>query len=858
MAGPWEKFSTAKSPFDTALEAEGVSGRLADVARSIYQQESGGGANTSTSNAGAVGHMQVIPATFNRVADQGWDIRNPEHNIRAGLRYIKMLEPLAGGDPALIGAGYYGGEVAIQKAQMGQAVRDPRNPNAPDTLQYGKQVASRLPADVPRETSTGKPWERFGKAEEMPSFSDVQAGTAQASELPRSIGDRAIRAAGLGARAAGPVATGAAVGAAVGAPLGGIGAVPGALVGAGAMGLTQFIDNLTGMRNIDKIMDRLGLPKPENSTERVTQDVLGMMAGQGGLTATGRVLAESAGPVVSRIGGALAANPTIQMAGAAGAGAAGGATREAGGGNLAQFGASVAGGLGAAGATALAQRAYGAISGAIGNALRPKQTMTEINATLNQILSENGIDISKVPPLVRSELASEVKKALDVGAQIKPDVVRRIADYAAVGATPTRGQVTLDPVQITRERNLAKIGANSSDPRLQELAQIQNKNNATFINNLNDLGANTANADATAAGGKVIGALSAQDAAAKAGVDKAYGLARDNLGRAAPMDAAGFSRQANLALDEGMLGAYLPNEVKTILNNVSTGKIPFNVNTAVQIDSVLSSAQRSAGMRSPQALAIGKVREALNSAGIADNVGESAMRDFNAARAAAKARFKWQESSPAIAAALDDPNPDKFVKNFIISGTDKSSNAAVSGLVDTLKKDPSAMQAVKENIAAYLKGKALSGGSDEVGQFSQSGFNRALRDIGDRKLALFFKPEEITQLKTLGRVSSYEMVQPKGSAVNNSNTASAVSSLLDKIAGSSLVGRLPLGDAMIRQPAGNWSAQIGGKQAFDTMGAISARTQAPREALLRLENILGPGFLLANPRSNSGNDNARN
>ena len=131
-------------PFDIALQQEGVSGPLADLARSIYVQESGGGKNTTTSNAGAVGGMQIIPDTFNRMADQGWDINNPEHNARAGLRYIKRLHEMSGGDPMLTAAGYYGGEGAIDKARRGIAISDPRNPNAPNTLQYGKAVVDRL------------------------------------------------------------------------------------------------------------------------------------------------------------------------------------------------------------------------------------------------------------------------------------------------------------------------------------------------------------------------------------------------------------------------------------------------------------------------------------------------------------------------------------------------------------------------------------------------------------------------------------------------------------------------------------------------------------------------------------------
>lgn len=132
--------------FDLALAAEGITGPLADVARSIYMQESGGGRNTKTSNAGAVGGMQIIPSTFAAVADKGWDINNPEQNVRAGIRYLSQMYKQAGGDPVLAAAGYYGGPGGLEKARRGIAVSDPRNPNAPNTLEYGKQVASRLPA----------------------------------------------------------------------------------------------------------------------------------------------------------------------------------------------------------------------------------------------------------------------------------------------------------------------------------------------------------------------------------------------------------------------------------------------------------------------------------------------------------------------------------------------------------------------------------------------------------------------------------------------------------------------------------------------------------------------------------------
>lgn len=141
---------STQSPLDSALAAEGLQNHpVANIARSIYAQESGSGQNTQTSNRGAVGGMQVIPSTFNSVADPGWNINDPVDNARAGVRYIKQMHDMAGGDPALTAAGYYGGPGGMQKAAQGIPVSDPKNPGAPDTLQYAQQVVGRMGSSTP-------------------------------------------------------------------------------------------------------------------------------------------------------------------------------------------------------------------------------------------------------------------------------------------------------------------------------------------------------------------------------------------------------------------------------------------------------------------------------------------------------------------------------------------------------------------------------------------------------------------------------------------------------------------------------------------------------------------------------------
>lgn len=634
--------------------------------------------------------------------------------------------------------------------------------------------------------------------------------------------------------------------------------------------------------------DAIGLPSPQGANERVVGDVTRLMAGTGGLAKGAQKVSEIvSGPISKAVTSAMGSNVGTQAVSAAGSGAAGGAVRESGGGPLEQFGASVLGGVGAAGVTALAQKAYGAISGAISNFLTPKSDMTTVNVTLNQILQQNGIDVSQVPSMVRAELAHEVKKALDTGKELNPDVVRRIADYGFVGATPTRGTVTLDPVQITQEKNLAKVGANSQDPALQSLARVQNANNGAFIENLNKLGANT---DQRTGGGAAINSVQGRDASAKTVENALYAKARDSAGRPIELDREGFVYDAYRRLGESNKSAFLPAEVKSLLEQIRAGKInldgqelqvPFNVDVIDSLKTTLSAASRGAkdgnvrsaiadvrnALEASQPKAVGRPvggNQVVDPAKLAtaqtqaDTLSGEAMNAFDQARKFARARRNWQESAPGIAAALDEGNPDRFVKDFILSNSNKAATAEVEKLMFTIRKDPAALQAVKENVVGYLKEAALGKGvKDEVGNFSQSGFNRALAELGDAKLKLFFDKNEIAQLKALGRVSSYEMVQPKGSAVNNSNTTGALTGILDKIASSKLIARIPFGDAAVRQPAANWSAQIGTTRALDAGSAVSKELPKSKE-MMRLEQLLGPGFLLAAPRAEGRDNEKRN
>lgn len=386
----WDQFPVA-SPLDLALHAEKVSPQVAGIARSIYAQESSSGKNTRTSNAGAVGGMQVIPDTFRRVADKGWDINDPVHNARAGVRYISKLNERAGGDAALTAAGYYGGEGAQDKARRGIAVSDPRNPQAPNTLQYAQQVVGRISVST-QTPKAAADWSQFpvATAEEIAEYEKRQAGPAKdggsaqqpakaempEKKKPRSTAEELLRQVGLTARhgIAGLASLPAMASDAVTGVLN-----SGADLVAGKGNGPRFIPAGTALQ---RTLTAAGLPVPENAVERVVGDATSAMAGAGGFVKGAQALSKSAGPVAASVGKTLAQGPGVQIAGSAAGSGASGATREAGGGTGAQVAAGLAGSLIPSGALTTAKE--GLVRGALRGGEAGRQRVAENLETFKQ------------------------------------------------------------------------------------------------------------------------------------------------------------------------------------------------------------------------------------------------------------------------------------------------------------------------------------------------------------------------------------------------------------------------------------------------------------------------------------------
>lgn len=240
----------------------------------------------------------------------------------------------------------------------------------------------------------------------------------------------------------------------------------------------------------------------------------------------------------------------------------------------------------------------------------------DLDVAVNRLLQSQGMTMQEAPEAVLNSVRRQISEAMAGGQGVDPAAAMRIARAEAVGLTGdaamTAAQASRAPIQWAQERNLSGIVMDGGNP-LANKFQAQ----AGALQQVFDQPGAARAVNPNSAGTPLMNSLRAADAPIKQNVDDLYTAARAmNEGRAAELDRAAFSRSANEALNQGMWGRFLPAEVRNLLNDVTDGTTPFNVEAAVQIDSILSAAQRKAARAGDSAgeSAIGVVRTALNDA----------------------------------------------------------------------------------------------------------------------------------------------------------------------------------------------------------------------------------------------------
>ena len=643
----------------------------------------------------------------------------------------------------------------------------------------------------------------------------------------------------------------------------------------------MFVDAVTGVANkaqdvtlgegrgirfqqqlpaLDRLLTQIGLPQPDTPTQRIVSQ--GVETGLGALTGAG--LANQASKVSTgptrEVFNRLAADPTMQTVAGMGSGMAGQQAAENNAGFGGQMVSSVLGGLGAAGALGAARSGASALS----NLITPKTAPADVERRITIALQNQGIDPASITPALKKALMDDVSQALKTGGSLNDDALARLADYRRLGLTPTRGRLTLDPYDVTREQNAMRMAAatNNRDARLPQIAQ---GNNQTLLNAVE--GFRPVN-DPFGAGQTAMSPILSRNAQLEATKSSLYRQADQMAGGDIPLE-RGVLNGVWAELEKSRKIRFLPEEVSSTINDIlSDTKTPFTVNVLDGLKTTIATAMRGTSDGNKKA-ALSIVRNYLDNANLvpdkrvfggnqvvtgaqgqamaaADQSPGALLDALNQARSANRQWRTWQESIPGVQSAVEGANADTWIRNNILSKTAGFND--VQQLAGEIGSSQSALEAVRGTIVQQLKDAAIGkGNSPQTANFSGRQWSSALADIGDRKLRLFFSADELEQLKAIGRTGSIETFQPRGSAVNNSNTGAAIGNLLQGLSRyvTPLANKLPFGEMAIRDPLNNITLSVMERGATNVpQGLLAPAVVPPRN---RIDPLLLPGLLSVSP-----------
>jgi hypothetical protein len=346
----------------------------------------------------------------------------------------------------------------------------------------------------------------------------------------------------------------------------------------------------------------------------------------------------------------------------------------------------------------------------------------------------------------------------------------------------TAGQASGDVNLLSNELN-----SRAKNPELAGRFNAQNgqlSDNLTAIRDQVSPNVNVPSGPPT--GQALVDAYKEMDEPIRQQIADQYALARNADGTSALVDASGAMRNFESQIGPTRFQA-LPSRVQQIFADAKNNAItlpaqfdqgggaarPMNARDIMDIDQTLSGAIAEA--KSPTVQHdIGQLRDSILSAPINPAAGPQAVAAFKTAQASARARFQAMDADPAYKAAANDevpqgvPSPlaDQFVQKYIAGG--KTAN--VQNMMQNLSNDPLNQELVASALMDHIRAQAGIDLRTGTGNISQAGLNKAIQNLGD-KTRIVLGPEASQTVEKLGNVARYTQEQPRGSYVNNSNTA---------------------------------------------------------------------------------------
>lgn len=463
--------------------------------------------------------------------------------------------------------------------------------------------------------------------------------------------------------------------------------------------------------------------------------------------------------------------------------------------------------------------AGGAIGGAVGGVIGEKVAAPLIGKTVGKVmrrtanksgntaqaagkLVDDAIRESDmaVSDQVRRQLVVQATKNLSKGKEVDAAALARQELLRRYDLKGTKAQISRDPIAWKNEVELAKNNPELNDVRIQNHDQVR----STWQSLADDTNARPA--DNNTRMQSTFDTLKQSDEVARENIGNMYGRAREMGGNDARLNHTRFIDQYSRELKKAGLGSFVKGDIKGIMSRLyDEPNYVFTHADSEEIVKILNAKLKNTSDGSERQ-AIGIIRKNLdeevarsidemggiNARGASGSTDLSNPEQFagdslagarlawQRARGAARERFEGIDSNPLLKDALDDKPVDKMFDKYVLRGNERD----LVKLVDDLKKTPQGQQNIADLQGATIEHFIAKASRGNDGAFSPAGLNNAINSFGNNRMKALFTSQQISRINDVKQITDILLQQPLGSAVNHSNTASALIPFLQRIVGS--------------------------------------------------------------------------
>ena len=355
------------------------------------------------------------------------------------------------------------------------------------------------------------------------------------------------------------------------------------------------------------------------------------------------------------------------------------------------------------------------------------------------------------------------------------------ADQLPIPIRLTEGQAAENPTLISRERNERGFKEQYVQ-RFNEQNRLLGENAVAIKEKVSP---NIHTTDYVADAQELIDAINKKKQANVKATQDAYKALEKASDGKFPIDGKTFAENAINVLNKEDRFDYLPGTIQKKLNDYATGtkEMNFNLfeNLRTDLAAEIRKAQRSGDGN--QAYVLGQVRNELENLplkGEAANLKPLADK----ARSLAKEDFQLEANNLAYKNVVNQIADSKnFVEDLVI----RSKNKDFANTLNLISDNPQALEHLRSGTLDYIINKS----KDASGNFSTGQFNKYINNLDVNKKLFPLFGEETETIRNLARTGQRIESRPKGSFVNESNTATALGSfaknytgkLLEKVPG---------------------------------------------------------------------------